>query len=68
MISILPAVHVPGIDNIRADALSRSNTDFFLQITPGVCPEMVVPQELLSIIVELEIDWLSQAWSRLGNL
>lgn len=64
------AVHVPGVNNSRADALSRDNIESFLQITPEAQSQpTAVPQQLWSVVVEQQIDWLSPAWSsKLGTL
>ena len=57
------AVHIPGVENRRADALSRNNVDLFLQITPQARgPQSTVPAQLWSLVVESEVDWLSPVW------
>ena len=63
-------MHIPGVANARADALSRNNLPLFMQITPTAQMEQTaITQELWSLVVESEVDWLSQSWSsKLGSL
>ena len=66
----LTAVHVPGVSNSRADALSRNNVPLFMQITPQARrSQTTIPENLWALVVESEVDWLSPAWrSKLGSL
>ena len=60
------AVHCPGKDNIRADALSRNEVDRFLQALPGADQkETDIPQQLLTLLVDKQPDWMSSDWTRL---
>ena len=66
----LTAVHVPGVSNSRADALSRNDSSRFFQISPQAQKSpTAIPQQLWSLVVESEADWLSPIWrSKLGSL
>ena len=60
------AVHCPGKDNIRADALSWNEVDRFLQALPGADQkETDIPQQLLTLLVDKQPDWMSSDWTRL---
>lgn len=59
-------VHCPGKNNICADALSRNNISLFLQATPGADQKpAVIPQQLLTLLVDRQPDWMSSDWTRL---
>ena len=59
------AVHCRGKDNMQADALSRNNTNRFLQALPGADQEPVdIPQPLLTLLVNEQPDWISPDWTR----
>ena len=60
------AVHCPGKDNIRADALSRNDVDRFLQVSPGADPKAAdIPRPLLALLVDRQPDWMLPDWTRL---
>ena len=56
------AVHCPGKDNIRADALSQNDIDRFLQALPGAAD---IPHWLLTLLVDKQPDWISPDRTRL---
>ncbi len=60
------AVHLPGKDNIRADALSRNDLTRFLQAAPKAdrVPTQV-PGQVLALLVEEQPDWISPRWTEL---
>ena len=59
----ISATHIPGVVNIPADALSRNNLDEFFASSPKVSPRpTMVSQQLWSLVVEDQPDWLSTSW------
>ena len=58
---LLP-VHVPGVTNTVADAISRNNMDAFHSQVPGATPT-VIPPEVMDLLVRRCLDWTSQAWA-----
>ena len=60
------AAHIPGRENIAADALSRNNLCLFRAQVPQADPESTpIPGELVDLLVHQQPDWMSTAWSRL---
>ena len=60
------AVHVPGIQNGWADAISRDNLSYFFSQVPGaVDRQEVIPHPLVQLLVEQSPDWTSRAWIQL---
>jgi len=60
------AAHVPGRENTLADAISHGNLDLlFSQIPEARDARCQVPQELLALLVDAQLDWTSPAWSQL---
>ena len=60
------AVHVPGVQNTLADAISRNNIHLFLsQMTGAAGRRKSIPPDLLSLLVGQQPDWTSPAWTRL---
>ena len=57
------AAHIPGIQNVAADALSRGNLMLFCSIFPQV-PEALVPPPLWEAIVQRMPDWSCPHWMR----
>ena len=60
------AIHVPGVQNSLADALSRNNLHLFLLQVPGASSRRrSIPPELLELLGGRQPDWTSPAWSQL---
>jgi len=60
------AIHCPGRDNIRADALSWNDMARFLQATPGANQKAAaIPHQLLTLLVDKQPDWMSPDWTKL---
>ena len=55
------AVHVPGILNSAADALSRNNIPLFTSLIPQAS-QVQVPAPLLDLLVYQQPDWGSTQW------
>ena len=58
------ASHVPGIQNVAADALSRGNVSLFSSLFPQV-PEAVIPPALLMAILQQRPNWNCPRWMQL---
>ena len=55
------ARHIPGVDNVAADALSRNlMSKFFSLIPQGVSSS--VPQSVSTLLIHRRPDWGSQDW------
>ncbi len=51
-------VHVPGVENSLADAISRDHLQtLFLQVPGAVARRAIIPANLLSLLVERQPDW-----------
>ena len=62
----LVAVHVPGVQNTWADAISRDNIEYFLSQVPGATMEQrKVPDQLVHLLVDQQPDWTSPTWTQL---
>ena len=60
---ILFAEHLPGKDNVAADALSRDNIPLFRQqVTNAAEHPSQLPQELILALVTHQPDWTSNNW------
>lgn len=59
------ALHIPGVLNEAADALSRGNTHLFHSLIPQVGVESPVPAQLRELLVTKRPDWGSADWTRL---
>ena len=60
----LVASHIPGKDNVLADALSRDNLQFFLSESPQANRQPTeIPPHLLDILAVEMPDWTSSAWT-----
>ncbi len=61
------AVHLPGVDNEQADALSRDHLSTFLLSNPQAAPTPTpIPRELLSLLMGAEKpNWTSATWRTL---
>ena len=59
----LRAVHIKGVHNTRADALSRNNAPLFHSLCPQADPEpSVLPEVVLDLLFLQEPDWTSRHW------
>ena len=60
------AAHVPGKDNIAADALSRNNHSLFLSVAPQcqADPSPILPA-LLDMLLNSRPDWTSPSWRQM---
>ncbi len=60
------AVHVPGVENSLADAISRNQLPFlFTQVPEAQYRRERIPPDLLSLLVEQQPDWTSRPWRQL---
>lgn len=60
------AVHVPGVENGWADAISRNMlSDFLAQVTQAIGKRLHIPPSLLDLLVVRQPDWTSAAWTQL---
>ena len=60
------AVHVPGKDNILADAISHNNLSVLsLQMPEVESKGEAIPEELVKLLLKERPDWTSASWSRL---
>ena len=60
------AVHIPGVDNSLADAISRDNLAYlFAQVPAAVQARMPIPPPVLDLLVNHQPDWTSQTWAQL---
>ena len=57
------AQHLPGRDNVAADALSRDNLPLFhQQVRQAASSPTPIPDELLQTLILHQPDWMSQSW------
>ena len=60
------ASHVPGVNNVAADALSRNDFPRFLQAVPEVDRQSsLIPRALVDLLVRERPDWTSPRWAQL---
>ena len=60
------ATHLPGVENIAADSLSRNNLPTFLQAVPDTATlPTPIPQALVDMVVRESPDWSSPRWAQL---
>ena len=60
------AFHIPGVENIAADAISRNDLSRFMQATPEATPDPYpIPEKLVQMLVRLQPDWTSSLWAQL---
>ena len=60
------AVHVPGVENSWADAISRNLlSNFFSQVLGAKGKSQDVPHSLLDLLVVQQPDWTSATWTQL---
>ncbi len=63
---ILRAIHIRGVDNGLADALSRDNREYFLRTVPQASPEPTcIPPVVTEVLLTKKPDWTSTDWARL---
>ena len=55
------AAHIPGVDNVAADALSHGNMILFHSLFPLV-PQYTIPHNLIELFLLGIPDWNSGAW------
>ena len=58
------STHIPGIENTAADAISRNNLALFCSLFPHT-QQVTIPQSAMSLLVTVQPDWGSQAWTTL---
>lgn len=63
------AAHIPGKDNIAADALSRNRAPEFFGMYPQA-PRMptVIPPQLYTLLSDQSLDWTSPRWRDLFSV
>jgi hypothetical protein len=60
------AAHVPGKDNVAADALSRNDYTRFSSVVPQCrCPPSPIPPALRDMLLLSRPDWTSPSWRRM---
>ena len=59
----IKAEHIPGSQNVLADAISRGNLQLLFSQVPGTSSgHTPVSQEVLSVLMEQKVDWTSASW------
>ena len=62
----LRAVHIPGVLNVAADAISRNRIQVLHQTVPNIQQQPdQVPQLLWNLLVLSQLDWMSVNWKTL---
>ena len=63
----LRATHIPGAENIQADAISRDLIValFFSQVPEACRSPTPIPPPVLALLVEKQPDWTSPTWAKL---
>ena len=63
---VLRATHLPGIQNVAADAISRNHLQVLNQVAPEAQSQPDrIPNNLLELVVFKQPDWTSVNWRRL---
>ena len=63
---VLRAQHVAGLYNGPADAISKDNLSLFFSQVPNAAREPTpIPEELWTLLVREQPDWLSERWKNL---
>ena len=63
---VLRAQHVAGFDNGPADVISRDNLSLLFSQVPNAAREPTpIPEELWTLLVREQPDWLSERWRNL---
>ena len=61
----LVAVHIPGVENSLADAISRNNLSLlYTQVPETLGQRTPLSSALLDLLTDLQLDWTSQDWTR----
>ena len=60
------AAHIPGTQNVAADAISRNNIPLFLSLQPQA-PQVMIPQSVMELLITRQPDWGSHTWTHLFN-
>ena len=55
------AQHIPGVDNVAADALSRNKLSLFRSLFPQV-PRYAIPGNIAQLLLSQVPDWSSASW------
>ncbi len=64
----LTTTHLPGSNNLLADALSRNNLSYFFDNLPQAnSTPCQIPPTLLTLLVQPNLDWTSQSWNKMFN-
>lgn len=59
------AVHIPRIENVWADAISRNNLSLlYSQVPNAIGRQSPIPPQLLSLLVGRQLDWTSINWTQ----
>ncbi len=59
----LIALHVPGVVNCLADAISRDQLSFlFTQVPAAIQSQCQLPSAVVSLLLDQHLDWLSPSW------
>lgn len=58
------AEHIPGVENTRADALSRDGLEIFRLLSPQAAKEPTdLPEDLLRPLLAGKPDWTLRSWT-----
>lgn len=58
------AEHIPGVENVRADALSRDGLEKFRLLSPQANQEPAdLQEELLRPLMAGDLDWTLRSWT-----
>ena len=61
---IISAAHLPGSQNLLADALSRNNLNLFFANHPQASPcPALIPSPLIDLLILTKPDWISSTWN-----
>lgn len=60
------AKHIPGVDNVWADSISRNHLPLFFSQMPSACSHpLPIRDELIRLLMSEQPDWMSPRWSQL---
>ena len=63
---MIHAVHILGVDNEGADAISRNNMHKFFRLHPQASPSPTpLPQDLVDLLIKIQPEWTSPTWRKL---